>query len=290
MREEDRSHGDIDPLTGMMAVIKHPSVLFEFPGGIPRMVSRYKELERTRWAHVQRDFHRANPAGLVKTRYFGIHVHSKPHQLSARVIESGDWEPVTTALFLRLLPECRTVVDVGANIGWYTLLSAPRALNVWAFEPERTNFELLQRSLRANGYTNVSAKQVAVSDHDGTIDLWLSGASAGRHSTVRRVGVSKVEVPCRSLDSMFPDENIGLLKIDVEGGEPQVLGGAAHAITERRLKYILMEWNFEAWKGHLDLLRPFEVLCIDAKTPFSPTERPTRRPSEGNLLLKLRDS
>lgn len=63
-------------------------------------------------------------------------LQSEPHFLSGVVIQKGVWEPQTTRLFDGLLTPSTLVVDVGANIGWFSLLGARRAKRVFAFEPE----------------------------------------------------------------------------------------------------------------------------------------------------------
>ena len=135
------------------------------------------------------------------------------------------------------------VVDVGANIGWYTLRAARRAKKVYAFEPEPTNYELLQKAVRANGFSNVELEKLIVGDTDGETDLFLS-IDAGRHSTVRKSG-RKITVKCTTLDSFLPTQTIDVLKVDVEGAESRVLAGADEGIKGGRIRNIIMELNPE---------------------------------------------
>lgn len=237
------------------------------------------------WATTQRDFFDNHPDGLAKTDRFVIYVQRAPHLLSAEIISKGEWEPATSALFEKLVTDGCVVVDVGANIGWYTLLAARRAGKVYAYEPEPTNLELLRKSVAANGYDNVVASPLAISSSDGRASLHLSEVSAGWHSIARNVGVQTLEVPCRTLDTLFPKSGIDLLKIDVEGYEPEVIAGAKELIAQHRLGHVVLEWNPEAWRGRVELLAPFDAYAMDG-TRF---DLGLSSPTEENIVLHPRD-
>ena len=233
---------------------------------------------------IQTRFFKAHPDGLMRTSEFEIYLQRKPHLLSATVIRTGVQEPATSNLVRSLLNRTSRFVDVGANIGWFSLLAAGRAASVSAFEPESSNVELLRRSVQQNGFENVQVSEIAIGDHNGVVPLWISEESAGRHSTVWKTGATQRQVQCRTLDSLFPIETIDLLKLEVEGAEPEVIEGAAELIGTRRLKSVIMEWNPASWEGRLTLLDPFQLYQIDGATRFVPG----RRPIDGNILLRIR--
>ena len=87
------------------------------------------------------------------------------------------------------------------------------------------------------------------------------------------MGIAELVVRLDTLDDLLPSETIDVLKIDVEGGESQVLLGAQRIINEKRVRHIIMEWNPEVWKGRLNLLQSFDAWELDAKTPFSFPEK-----------------
>lgn len=142
------------------------------------------------------------------------------------------------------------VVDVGAHVGFFTLLAA-RLIgpggHVHAFEPIPTNFDALDRNLRMNGYTWVSALRAAVSDAPGVVSLGLDQARLVGTSTADfSVGgeLSSIEAPAVTLDDIVgADEHVRLLKIDAEGHEPQVLAGAATILERSPPDAILFEVN-----------------------------------------------
>lgn len=142
------------------------------------------------------------------------------------------------------------VVDVGAHVGFFTLLAA-RLVGpggrIHAFEPIPTNFDALDRNLRMNGYTWVSPHRAAVSDAPGTVSLGLDQARLVGASTADfSVGgeLSSIEAPAVTLDDVVgADEHVRLLKIDAEGHEPQVLVGAMTILERSPPDAILFEVN-----------------------------------------------
>jgi len=166
-------------------------------------------------------------------------------------------EKYETKLFKKLVTRGMTVVDVGANIGYYTLLAARLVGNegkVFAFEPEPQNHVLLLRNIELNGYRNVVPVRKAVSSKTGTADLFLN-RETGAHSFLRDrqdiIGVTTVETV--SLDEYFKDRElpIGIIKIDVEGAELSVLQGMRNIIRKNENLKIFTElfWPASAQKA-----------------------------------------
>ncbi|MCX8205329.1 MAG: FkbM family methyltransferase [Candidatus Nezhaarchaeota archaeon] len=148
----------------------------------------------------------------------------------------------------------QTVVDVGAHVGAYTILSAKRVGEVGkviAIEAHPDNYKVLLKNLMLNGLRNVIPVNIAVSDCEGYLRLY-SGKDAeirpsGWHSTIpNHVYVcrdSYLVVPCTKLDSLLTKigvEDIDWIKMDVEGAELSVLKGAKNTlITSRQLRIVL---------------------------------------------------
>jgi len=156
--------------------------------------------------------------------------------LTELVLYSGTYESEQTRLFRS---ECRpgdTVIDVGANIGWYTVIASKLVGNagrVIAFEPDPENFAILERNVLANGCGNVSIEQKALSNVAGTLTLYLDQENKGTHSTVfRRKGGRSVQVEALRLDDYLKNrcKKVDLVKVDVEGAEPMVLEGMTRTI------------------------------------------------------------
>ena len=153
-------------------------------------------------------------------------------------------EAATATLFYELAKNCSTIFDVGANIGYFTLLAATanRKSHIVAFEPVPEIFEHLNSNIQLNQAHNVTSVYAAVTNHDGSVPLYLHGAQ----SSVRRdfrSPTARIEVPSVTLDSYVKQNEIGpvgLMKIDVETGEPQVFERMQH-ILQRDKPHIICE-------------------------------------------------
>ena len=162
---------------------------------------------------------------------------------------NGIYEPLATNWLKKNIKKGDTVVDVGANIGYYTLLLAKLVGEngrVFAFEPEPTNYQILKKNVMVNNYKNVYLENFAVTDYKGKTKLFISEKQMGMH----RIYPSKycsnvfVNVETISLDEYFNSEiknDISFIKIDVEGSEFGVLKGMKSILQNKGLK-ILMEF------------------------------------------------
>ncbi|WP_165990277.1 FkbM family methyltransferase [Streptomyces sp. YIM 98790] len=159
------------------------------------------------------------------------------------------YEPGTLAAWSRLAAAARTVVDVGAHVGYFSLIAALAApgATVHAFEPVDYIHARLAVNQRANNIQNLVRHQAGVSDREEWADITVrfsssllsTGASLDRLADVPG-GRSVQRIRLVTLDGEFRDTPVDLLKIDVEGHEPRVLAGARELIRRDR-PVILME-------------------------------------------------
>jgi len=158
------------------------------------------------------------------------------------------YERHTLKFILGHLSPDEVFVDVGANIGGYSIRTARMAKKVYAFEPELRNFSFLKENVRLNNLHNIDIRNVAVGGHACKARLHLSGFH-GRSSIVGKGEF--VEVDCVNLDSVLEGkDNIGAVKIDVEGAEALVLKGAKD--TLKRTNFVIIEIrNPETHTSHL---------------------------------------
>ncbi len=99
----------------------------------------------------------------------------------------GGYENVETQLFESHIKEGDVVLDLGANIGYFTLIAAKCVGangKVYAFEPDPTNFSFLKRSVEINNYKNVVCEQKAVSNKNGVVKLFLHDYQTGAYTIV----------------------------------------------------------------------------------------------------------
>ena len=161
------------------------------------------------------------------------------------------YEPATTRLMKGLLGPDMTVVDIGAHVGYYSLLAASRVGptgTVYSFEPEPGNYGLLVRNLDLNGYKNVVTVNKALSSRPGPVPFFLTSLDSGRHSVYSH-GLpdgGRIEVEAATLDEFFQTEgwpSIDLVKIDVEGAEATVLDGMSGLLEKSPGLKMIIEFN-----------------------------------------------
>jgi len=143
------------------------------------------------------------------------------------------YEAETTELLLQLLKPEMTFVDVGAHVGYYSLLASikvgPKG-KVYSFEPEPYNYNLLIRNIMLNGCKNIFAIQKAVADFTGKTNFIIAPYSVSHslysNGTVPNIAMIQVEVV--SLDDFFGQlgwPKVDVLKMDIEGAEVKAFRG-----------------------------------------------------------------
>ena len=188
-------------------------------------------------------------------------------------------------------------VDVGANLGWYAVHAAKHEAveTVVAFEPDQFNASLLGRNLSLNGIDNVIVRTCAVGAQRGSVRLHqYKGSNRGRHSVLADYGHGSQMVPITDLDTELAtlglaDRPILIMKIDVEGYEPEVVAGAKQALARAGVVVVehspgLSQAGGLSYEGMLDQLyasglTPYS-LGVDEWTKESPVGR---RPFEGQM-------
>jgi FkbM family methyltransferase len=161
-----------------------------------------------------------------------------------------------TLLMLRLLPEIDYFVDIGANIGFYSLLMATQSkgrVSVSSCEPNEANFTTLSHNIAINHQeTIIRAFREAVGSEPGVADLYLCMTGSGGHSlepvSDRMQDRRREQVSVVTLDDIrnsAADKARTLIKIDVEGAEQAVLRGGRDWLTSEHAPILL----FEAWSN-----------------------------------------
>ncbi|MBU3925958.1 FkbM family methyltransferase, partial [Patescibacteria group bacterium] len=154
-------------------------------------------------------------------------------------------------LLKKILKPGMIFVDIGANIGYFSLVSAKLVGDqgqVYAFEPDPDNFNLLEKNIKANNYKNIIAVNKAVSNKSGKARLYLEPDNLCAHSLVAKNDNKFVEVETVILDEFLKDKKIDVIKIDVEGFEPVVLEGMKNIIKNNDKISIITEFYPEAIK------------------------------------------
>ncbi len=181
---------------------------------------------------------------------FRLRLHEKEDRyISQELRQNAIWEPLESSLVLDHLAPDAVFLDLGANIGYYTVLAAPACCTVVAFEPEPGNFALLQHNLAINGITNAEPVRAAAGRASGEASLFLSDVNQGDHRLYRNEERAEaVTVRTFALDDWFRnrDPRIDLVKMDTQGSEVGILEGMSALLGEnqRRMSLILEYWPF----------------------------------------------
>ncbi len=171
-------------------------------------------------------------------------------------------EPQTTELIKSLVKKGDVVLDLGANIGYFTLLAAKlvgEKGRVFSFEPEPTNFKYLTKNIQLNNYTQVKAMQNAVSQKSGEkIKLFICEYESGHHTINQPNGikdygggkhiaeiVNSIEIETVSIDDLYKNvikTPVNFIKMDVEGAEMLALLGMEQTIKESKSLKMVIEF------------------------------------------------
>jgi FkbM family methyltransferase len=175
-----------------------------------------------------------------------------PRFPSYRNYALGLYERDLGALIRQLIEPGMTVVDVGANVGFYTVqlsqLVGPNG-RVFAFEPERIVFDYLNRNIELNACQNTTAVNAAVSNANDQVGFVDDHLERGFVIVGNHEGDETTKVASVTLDTFF--EGLGwppvdFIKFDIEGGEGRALLGMAELNERNPRLRIVMEYNWYA--------------------------------------------
>ena len=182
-------------------------------------------------------------------------------------------EPAQTNKALELCQEGSTCFDIGANVGFYSLLWSEKASRVFAFEPSVRNLMYLRAILKANRVDNVKIVSCAISDTCG-VALFEDGRNPAE-GTLNDQGTQPVATV--TIDRFVDETGVKpqLIKIDVEGAEEHVLRGAERVLKSCHPTLLLSVHGPELRMACLSLLKTWgydEISPLDQQYPDSANE------------------
>jgi FkbM family methyltransferase len=167
------------------------------------------------------------------------------------------YEPHIANLFVRVLREGDVAVDVGANIGFFTVLASIMvgpAGRVVAFEPGAGNLERLRANLALNDCKNVTIIEKAVMNHVGEVEFFINSGNSGGNALwdigqwpgyLEENGTPvRVAVPATTLDAEWEQLQLPapkVIKIDTEGADQRVLEGASDLLARQKPHFVIAE-------------------------------------------------
>ena len=191
----------------------------------------------------------------VKTSNFALELDLRD-RWSRKVFESikknGYYEPSNTLLIKGNLRIGGVFVDVGANLGYFTVLAAkivgPQG-KVYAFEPYASAAKQLATNLMLNGVTNVELTRKAASSKTGFITLYASGDDISLANTSGPLGPGFLGTQVETIridDELAEDIEVDIVKMDIEGGEFDALLGMTKTINRSKNLRLVIEYNASA--------------------------------------------
>ena len=159
---------------------------------------------------------------------------------------NGIREPQATKYIQEILEHDWTVVDIGANIGYYALQEAQAVYEVIALEPSPDNFEHLEMNIELNGYLNIEAHQLAIGDITGKMGFEINRAC--NWNSISK-GKGDISVQVQTLDKFLNGSKVDFVRMDVEGYEMNVLRGMAGVLEKYKPRLFI--------EVHRDKLKEF---------------------------------
>jgi FkbM family methyltransferase len=209
-----------------------------------------------------------------------MYVRAEDGGVAHQLIMYREYEPYESSLVREYLKPGMIVYNIGANLGYYTLLASEcvgDSGKVYAFEPAPDNFELLERMVSENMLGNVELFPIAVGAAKSIATLSLSKTNSGDHQLQTVVSRDHVVVDVTSIDSFISEGHAppNAIIMDVQGAEFDVLRGASTLLAVQQPLFLFTEFwpqgldgrHPDGAKGMLDMLNNegFHISIIDEK-------------------------
>lgn len=248
---------------------------------------------------------RTKKAGYLEVQ--GSQMYLDPHhpQLCIRNAHRSYYsnrmiEPLTTAKFSGAIREGDVVVDIGANIGYYSLLAGKRVgVNgrVYAVEPVTANYQMLVVNIIKNKYDYILPLKKGISNEIGKSKIYLSWEDCGCHTMRKHHDLfifntveagENEDIETTTLDAEFGDKHIDLIKMDIEGYECRAWSVASRMLLNNPKLKIIMEFNPKAAREVGDSPEGLlEYLMVNQKFQVTVIDELGSKPS--NECIEVRD-
>ncbi|MFH1132443.1 MAG: FkbM family methyltransferase [Pseudomonadota bacterium] len=225
----------------IVRLLPNQKILDITPKNLPRFSQTYPFMWKLCWELAENGKH-SFPFYRTVTFHFNDK-HFVMRLDMTKIPECGYYFRDPTATLTEIISRGgQTMLDIGANVGFHSISAGLKFDKVFAFEPTPSTFERLSENIRLSNAKNVFAHNLALSSKETNVQLWTNPLNCGANSLKPLLQIDKydstpIEVKAISLDDFVNKQNIAnvdLIKIDVEGYEPDVLAGAINTLERDR--------------------------------------------------------
>lgn len=220
---------------------------------LPDIIGNSEEAQRehTRKLIIERGF--VSDGELISKKFGGHTIYLDPKDLP--LVESLSqpelYETTTATLIKKVFKSGMNVINIGANIGFFTLLLAKQVGTkgrVFAFEPSHKTSKILKKNIEENKYENVKIIVQAVSNTTGFSDMWTGKSSTHNYVSSelsKDTNLHREKIKTITIDEFFvkDDFRIDFIVMDAEGSEKSILEGARKTIMKNKDLEIITEYN-----------------------------------------------
>jgi|SRR3989344_2758682 len=206
-----------------------------------------------------------NLLNIVSTWGFQLYLDPSD-QVTTPLILNNTYESTQTKIIAKLIKKDMVVIDLGAHIGYYSLLFAKlvgKNGKVISYEPSKDNFRILKLNKNMNKLGQLKVLNFAVSNKTGVDKLYLSEDNSGDHriNILNDQGRNFEKVKVTTLDHDFNNQKIDFIKIDIQGSEPLALQGMTKLLKNNpQITLITEYWPFGIRQIGLDPIKFLDEL------------------------------
>lgn len=203
---------------------------------------------------------------------FWLAIERDDDAMSPWLRSDGFWESWVSVWIVNNMPNYKNFIDVGSNIGYFSMLAAKLGANVISIDPNYRVLELLRKSVLRNGIElKITVVHGAVGNRNEIKALDIPHRHSGGGHLVSAGSLKRNLTLVTTIDAIVQDLcldiNETIIKIDAEGFEFEVIQGAMAQLRRSRSCILIVEWDpirFTDWEDRINLLREsFDIFLID---------------------------
>lgn len=233
---------------------------------------------------------------IIDVHGFRMHVCFNDNGASKELYLYKNRESATTQIIKEIVKPNMTILEVGANIGYYALMEA-HLMNdkgtIYAIEPFEKNMEILQRNIELNNFKSIETFQLACSNKSEEKQLFIS--ESYNLCNLSKEGKNSVTVKTVSVDSFMKGKRQpDIIRMDIEGYEYYVIDGMEN--TLKKAKYLMIEWHAKSGMKDLDWVSKIEKIISFGFKPVYFTEKKgyyneifVNNVNEKNIVEKIKE-